>query len=213
MAGALLMQVKTRRSFLSEFFNPPSIGLLPPPPQLLHTYTHTHSHTHFYTPYHLVLEMSTRGEIRGSAVHRGSLSWYARLVILQSPFLIIWWAPVCHLPVHSVCPKLWLPPQSVFYDDILASRGTLATASMHPQGKALCWCLTVWCMLTYLTSSSSWYVDKGLWIRPTTASKCKLHHPNLINILNFLTKFTHRVSSIAFQLFTVSLWRICVIKH
>lgn len=46
-------------------------------------------------------------------------------MILQSQFLTIWWAPVCHLPVHSVCPELWLPPRSVFYNDILASHGTV----------------------------------------------------------------------------------------
>lgn len=94
------------------------------PPPNFSTPTHTHTHSHFHTPSHLVLEMSTRGEFRGNAVHRGSLSWYARLVILQSQFLITR-APVRHLPVHSVCPKLWLPPPSVFYNDILASRGAL----------------------------------------------------------------------------------------
>lgn len=78
-----------------------------------------------YTRTVLVLEMSTRGEIRGNMVHRGSLSWDARLVILQCQFLNIWWAPLCHLPVHSVCPKLWLPPHSIFYNDILAAHGTL----------------------------------------------------------------------------------------
>lgn len=84
--------------------------LLPPSP-FIYTYTHKlPTHTCFHKPYHLLLEMSTRGEIRGNTAHRGSLSWYARLVILQSQFLSIWWAPVCHLLVYSMCPKLWLPP-------------------------------------------------------------------------------------------------------
>lgn len=28
------------------------------------------------------------------------------------------WAPVCHLPVRSLCPELWLPTRSIFYNDI-----------------------------------------------------------------------------------------------
>lgn len=77
----------------------------------IHTYTHKPpSHTHFHRPYHLLLKMSTNGDLRWNTAHRGSLSWYVRLVILQSQFLSFWWAPVCHLPVHSVCPELWLRP-------------------------------------------------------------------------------------------------------
>lgn len=29
------------------------------------------------------------------------------------------WAPVCHLPVRSLCPELWHPTRSIFYNDIL----------------------------------------------------------------------------------------------
>lgn len=107
---------------------------LPLPNSSTPKYQHT-----LYTRTVLVLEMSTRGEIRGNMVHRGSLSWDARLVILQCQFLNIWWAPLCHLPVHSVCPKLWLPPHSIFYNDILmkhapstACRGILCMFASPP---------------------------------------------------------------------------------
>lgn len=83
-----------------------------------------HTNKYLCTHPHLVLEMSNRGEMRGNTLHQGSLSWNARLVIVQSQFLNIWRAPVCHLPVHSVCPNLWLSPHSVFYNDILVSYGT-----------------------------------------------------------------------------------------
>lgn len=88
--------------------------------QPLHTRPHTFSYP---LPFDVGVEYPRRNQ--GECGPSGSLSWYARLVILQSQFLTIWWAPVCHLPVHSVCPELWLPPRSVFYNDILASHGTL----------------------------------------------------------------------------------------
>lgn len=31
----------------------------------------------------------------------------------------ILWAPVCHLPVRSLCRELWHPTRSIFYNDIL----------------------------------------------------------------------------------------------
>lgn len=115
-SGSCRCVTQAKTNLFSEFLNPPSIALLlstHSTTHFIHTFTHIHSfpsHTHFHVLYHSVLEMSTRGEISGNTVHRGSLSWYARLVILQSQCLSIQWAPVCHLPVHSVCPKLWLPP-------------------------------------------------------------------------------------------------------
>lgn len=107
-------------------------------------------------------------------------------MILQSQFLIIWWAPVCHLPVHSVCPKLWLPPQRVFYNDILASDGThsYSTASMQPS-----WRNSLLMPYSLMHAHLPYIIPiMVLPLLASTASQCKLHHANFVHVLNVLTK-------------------------
>lgn len=72
-----------------------------------------------------VLALSTRGELRGKRRPPwGLLSWCARLVTFPSQFSIIHRAPVCHVPVPSVCPKQGPPAERLFYNDILTSSGS-----------------------------------------------------------------------------------------
>lgn len=72
-----------------------------------------------------VLALSTRGELRGKRRPPwGLLSWCARLVTFPSQFSIIHRAPVCHVPVPSVCPKQGPPAERVFYNDNLTSSGS-----------------------------------------------------------------------------------------
>lgn len=72
-------------------------------------------------------------------------------MILQSQCISTKWAPVCHLPAHSVCPKLWLPPPKCilrWYSCLVPPPPPSShfTASMRPHGKALCWHHAVFCM-------------------------------------------------------------------
>lgn len=73
------------------------------------THSLLHTHTHTSMPLTVVgAEYSWRNE------RKHGPSWPLELIcqVGDPPipvFLSIWWAPVCHVPVHSVCPKQWLP--------------------------------------------------------------------------------------------------------
>lgn len=219
VACALLMQVKTRLKLFIRIFqstiHPFATCCTPATPTHLHP--HTQPHTLPYPlPFGVGDEYSRRNQ--GKRSPSGLLELICQVgdppIPIFNHLVGSCLSSACAFSVSqamassSKCILQWyscLPWHSYSY----------LTASMHTHSKALCWCLTVWCMLTYLTSSPSWYattVDKGLWIRPSTTSQWKLRHANLINVLNFLTKFIHRVFFTVFQLFIVSLWRIFVIK-
>ncbi len=122
------MQVKTRlKLFYPNFsIHHPSVCYsLHSPPTTTHLRPHTQPHTLPYPlPFGVGDEYSRR--YQGERNPSGLLELICQVGDPPIPvFNSFWWAPVCHLPVHSVCPKLWLPPQSVFYNDILASHGTL----------------------------------------------------------------------------------------